>query len=1660
MANNSSLFNISPYYDDHDPAKGFLRVLFKPGYALQARELTQLQTILQNQISAVGDHLFKDGSRIAGGGISVRNADFLMVKSNSGSAVLGLSDYTSLIGGVITESASNTEARIVHVVPPDTQRDGHVVLIVDYFSGTGFTNTTVNYANGTSTGTIELVSVADPVFTFAKAFPRGKCKLVTVNEGIFYVDGFFVQTPTQRFSPFNPLITIRDFNFSNFFSLNKKIGFSVLRDSVTDEEDSTLRDPSVGSYNYNAPGADRYKINLVLSQTDLSETPDDFVELLRFDGGKITKKVERVTYGEIERALARRTYDESGSYVVRPFEISVSNENEVESGSVSMSVGSGKAYVLGYEVENTYPQSLSLPSARTTQTESAVGLLANVGNYLPITVNGFTAELNTNAIALSNGSSTIRFRNAANAVVATAFSHGLVPVSPAGGASSLRYTTYFYGLSGNITLATKGHFYDNTAATGATIGAFGPVSGTNFSQPLGTESSSLVFPLLPGYAVENVSAVSFWTKMTSVPISATTSGTNTVYTVSKSNFSETISSGSSSVFSFDAYSNTNISSLSSALQPVFLNTTGNTMAQVWAPAVLNATMTTAADGNSVTITVPSSSVPGGYGSGAQPRVTIPVKYTPTISNVSTYRYKSSTTASNTFTGGGSRKTDESGRVYYELDKTDVYSVTSVLSGVVSYAGDFELDSGQRSTHYQRARLYLKRSSENKTQYASSSNTQFIVAFEYFLHSGLAAAPFIGKHSYVHSETGNIPYSEIPLYTDEKTGVSVSLANCLDFRRNGITSATPTLKPYGTSEMSSLPAYSTTTVSYSHYLPRIDKVCVKADPEDGSALFFSVTGTPDLSPVAPPDPDDALVLATVTVPAYTHNGSDLVITPVENRRYTMGEIGKIQKRLDDVEVFAKLSLSEADIESRSLRGSSADAEPLKTSIFSDEFYGHSIGDVVDGQYSCSVDYERGELRPFFSATAPIQTAPSLNGATTSPDGLVTIDYTLVPYIENKQYTKTVKINPSNTVNWIGHMSLSPSVDPVYDTAQRPVVKTNALMENDNWLSSNPSNSRGHGTQWNDWESIWTGIEVVEEESDPVLKRVLDVPHVFSESAIPSFNSGSINSGSARYIDSIGKKTSDFINARRLKNRIKQKIGSREIDRSVVPYIPSKTVTATVRGLKPNSSDLRILFDGNEGLTGISTDKYGSCSVSFNIPSGQHLAGNKLVRITDTAYTPDSSMGADAMYFCNGLLEQRDSGSYSVRLPEYRRQTSASETVSKDPFNRDTDVVEGTHWTDPLSQTFFVDRKTNPEGIYIKSVSLYFAQKDTGATAAVPVMVQIRPTVSGYPSPSVVVPFSTSVKTPDEITANASQPTETVFSFSSPVYLEPGEYAICVTANSDKYLLYAAQSSVNGLDNASAVAGRAGNNQLVGTLFTPQGLGPAVADNSTDLMFTVDRCDFDSVGYFTWDALSSGANSQIMKFYSPEIIPFDCSINRSINNSIDFANNESVYLKTAITSNPSLTYTLSRGVSRAVSPAVYLQAMYSAAIKIFSDSTTRESDYVSRIVQLPPGVLSNGISVFVDVNKLAGSTVKVYYRATINGESDIYSKPWTEIGRSSSDFNSSSEIDFRELVYSISSTTSSLFSAYQIKVSLGTSVSGAFTYYQTPAVKNIRAVSWVR
>ncbi|NDB82305.1 MAG: DUF4815 domain-containing protein, partial [Alphaproteobacteria bacterium] len=198
MAYDPSIFNISPYYDDYDPNKKFLRMLFKPGYAVQARELTQLQTILQNQISKIGDFLFKDGSRIVGAPISVRNTSFLGLKTGSGSPFFGFgsTDWSSLVGGTIYYG-STASGKIAHVLPPDV--DDKLFVVVDYTNGIGNSIPTSGVTLGITTGT----GVGYQPFVPAGASHNGICKLVTIGDGIFYVDGMFVVNSKQSFTPYS-----------------------------------------------------------------------------------------------------------------------------------------------------------------------------------------------------------------------------------------------------------------------------------------------------------------------------------------------------------------------------------------------------------------------------------------------------------------------------------------------------------------------------------------------------------------------------------------------------------------------------------------------------------------------------------------------------------------------------------------------------------------------------------------------------------------------------------------------------------------------------------------------------------------------------------------------------------------------------------------------------------------------------------------------------------------------------------------------------------------------------------------------------------------------------------------------------------------------------------------------------------------------------------------------------------------------------------------------------------------------------------------------------------------------------------------------------------------------------------------------------------------
>ena len=78
--------NVAPYFDDFNASNDYYSVLFKPGYPVQARELNNLQSILQNQIETFGQHFFKEGAKVVPGNTYYNNKyhEFLIYAHNLG----------------------------------------------------------------------------------------------------------------------------------------------------------------------------------------------------------------------------------------------------------------------------------------------------------------------------------------------------------------------------------------------------------------------------------------------------------------------------------------------------------------------------------------------------------------------------------------------------------------------------------------------------------------------------------------------------------------------------------------------------------------------------------------------------------------------------------------------------------------------------------------------------------------------------------------------------------------------------------------------------------------------------------------------------------------------------------------------------------------------------------------------------------------------------------------------------------------------------------------------------------------------------------------------------------------------------------------------------------------------------------------------------------------------------------------------------------------------------------------------------------------------------------------------------------------------------------------------------------------------------------------
>lgn len=419
MPQNTNL-NVSPYYDDYASGKNFYKVLFRPGYSVQTRELTSLQSILQNQIESYGRYQFKQGDLVIPGEVGLNNklnyvklssVDEVAVNVN-GDIVYQKYDIKKLIGQRLQGITSGVIATIVSAeYTTETEAD---TLFVKYLtsgdSSDEFTfrqGETLEVVDGVNTPLLYVGTDGNVLPTSSPAM--GYASAVKVEEGIYFINGYFVRNDEQ-------LLIINKYNNAP----SAKVGFTILEEFVTPEEDSTLYDNSRGSSNFASPGAHRLKISLDLKKFDYSaQTDKNFVELIKIKDGVIEKKVKETNYNLLEETLARRTYDESGDYVVDNFPLEVREYYQQDnnlgiyplgsddtvngltvqeaSDKLVASIGPGKAYVKGFEIVNKEVKYYDVNKARDTITRNNVtvkapGLaefkLTNVYGSIPLNAEG------------------------------------------------------------------------------------------------------------------------------------------------------------------------------------------------------------------------------------------------------------------------------------------------------------------------------------------------------------------------------------------------------------------------------------------------------------------------------------------------------------------------------------------------------------------------------------------------------------------------------------------------------------------------------------------------------------------------------------------------------------------------------------------------------------------------------------------------------------------------------------------------------------------------------------------------------------------------------------------------------------------------------------------------------------------------------------------------------------------------------------------------------------------------------------------------------------------------------------------------------------------------------------------------------------------------
>ena len=797
------------------------------------------------------------------------------------------------------------------------------------------------------------------------------------------------------------------------------------------------------------------------------------------------------------------------------------------------------------------------------------------------------------------------------------------------------------------------------------------------------------------------------------------------------------------------------------------------------------------------------------------------------------------------------------------------SVTAVTDGSIDIKNNFVFDTGQRDNFYDIARITRK-------QNVSAPTGRLMIVYDYFEHES-GDVFTVDSYSDIADQ---MTFEDIPIYSATKVDPDAPqptgefpLTDCYDFRPRvediAGTSATLTTTDEVTGHSFDFFSrqYDGTGASISN-VPKPDSF-VQSDFEFFLPKFVLVEltqsgrlvikeGAGSEFPVPPQASDQNMLLATLFLPAFTFEPKDVELDRERHQRFTMKDIGKIERRLQHVEYYTSLNLLERSAKDLEVTDA-AGLNRFKSGFVVDNFSGHRTGDVANVDYKCSIDPENNELRPKHKSqniglseqnTTDTQRASSHYRRT---GDVVTLPYTEEVLTEQLVATRVERITPILLSSWEGTIELDPFGDDWFETEVRPAIVISVAHDFD-FAAAIPDNVLG--AMWNSWQSQWSGVVEVNQVPSATLDQ--GNQNRFSRSIEVARNQGEAPT------------TLAIANMERVSN------GARVITRGVRPFIRAQQIKFIGDGFRPNTR-LYTFFDktdasnfvtmtseftseaAGEGQTtappgsSLITTAAGHVEGFLDIPdptiagNPQFATGEVEFRLTSSptnVTTTDPDTFGKAYFQAKGLFEQQQDIELRLRPPPPPPPRNRRRAEENDDGGDDGDDGDD---GDPLAMTFTITpSETRPEsiteatddvegGAFLTSVDIFFSAKDEN----IPVSLEIRTTGNGYPKQDVL-PFSRVIKQAADVIPDTTSETPTTFTFPAPVYVRPDtEYAVALKTNSPEYKVWISLLGETPVGGGPTL----GRQPHKGVLFKSHNNSAWAISPQEDMKFRVKRAVFD-------------------------------------------------------------------------------------------------------------------------------------------------------------------------------------------------------------------------